>query len=390
MRERHDLLDVLIIGSGPLGMTTAVCLCRRGMPPAGLRLLDPHPEPLACWRRRAEAVCMPELRSPAWYHIDPRPASLMAYAAAKGRALDSSDQRPSLQLFEDHTRQVITESGLDHAGVTGTAQGFAPVCNGWRVATGRDALYARSVVLALGNGEHGDWPHWARSLERRGVLIGHVLESEDRFWQTGTVAVVGGGLSAAQVAVAAARNGQSVVMFVKRLPRIANFDFDPKWFCDDAPSVFRSAYPVERRTAALARARNPGSVPPATAECLARYRGEGPGRIRLVSESIERVAARGSGVRFFLATSTIDADHVVLATGFDRHLPGSGWLERTARALGLPVAPSGHPVLDAWLQWAPGLYVCGALAELEVGPAARGLAGGRQAGRLIAQHLCNR
>ena len=246
------------------------------------------------------------------------------------------------------------------------------------------------MVLALGSGEDGRWPDWARCLARRGVSIGHVLETENRFWRSGTVAVVGSGLSAVQVALAAAGEGLAVTVLVERPPKIAEYDFDPRWFQDDAPSVFRSTRLRKHRLAWLARSRNPGSVPAATAQCLAGYLGEGIGRIRVLSEPIRRVAARGSGVRFFLATDTIDADHVVLATGFDPQLPGRDWLVRAARAFGLPLAPSGHPVLDGWLQWAPGLHATGALAELEIGPAARGLAGGRQAARLIARRLCSR
>ncbi len=383
-------IDSLIIGAGPLGMAVAVHLRHRGVPPAELRVLDPESEPLACWRRRAAAVSMSELRSPAWHHIDVARRSLLTYASATGRALDSEDQRPSVELFNDHARHVITHAGISDAGLTGTAQGLVRVPQGWRVITDRGTLLARVVVLALGSADGGHWPGWARSVARQGVSIGHVLEPTYPHWQSGALAVVGGGLSAAQAALGAARKGQRVTMFVRRPLRIASFDTHPRWFRDDALVAFRALQPPKRRRVELVRARNPGTLTPAAARCLVRCLGEGPGRITLVSDPIERVAARGAGARFCFATGAVDVDHVVLATGFDRHLPGTRWIKETARTLGLPLAPSGHPALDGWLQWAPGLYVCGALAELQLGPTARGLAGGRQAARLIAQRVDNR
>ena len=383
-------IEWLIVGAGPQGMTVAVHIRHRGVPRARLRVLDPEPEPLACWRRRAMAVGMSTLRSPAWYHIDVDRTSLLAYASATGRPLGSGDQHPSLELFNDHARHVITRVGIGGAELTGTVQALARAPQGWCVYTDRGSVLARVVVLALGSADGGHWPSWARSLARRGVSIGHVLESACPRWQSGSLAVVGGGLSAAQVALAAASRGQRVTLFARQSLRVAPFDTHPCWFRGDALVAFRSVQPPEGRWSELVRARNTGTLTPAVARHLVRCLGEGPGRVALVGAPIERVAAWGTGTRFILATGRVEVDHVALATGFDRRMPGASWIERTARTLGLPLAQSGHPVPDTWLQWAPGLYVCGALAELQLGPIARGLAGGRRAAQLIAQHLGNR
>jgi len=371
-------------------MTVAVHVRCRGVPSANLRVLDPEPEPLACWRRRAATVGMSSLRSPAWHHIDVARTSLLGYASATGRPLRSGDQCPSLELFDDHARHVIAGARIGDARLAATAQGIERARRGWRVDTDRGSVLARVVVLALGSADGGHWPGWARSLERRGVSIGHLLEPWCPLSPSGSLAVVGGGLSAAQFALAAVRRGQGVTMFARRPLRVASFDTHPRWFRGDALVAYRAVRPIERRWGELTRARNPGTLTPAVARCLARCLGEGPGRIRLVSDPIERVSARGTGARFTFATGAVDVNHVVLATGFDQRLPGTTWIKRDARSLGLPLAANGHPLPDAWLQWAPGLYVCGALAELQLGPTARGLAGGRQAAQLIVQHAGNR
>ena len=51
----------------------------------------------------------------------------------------------------------------------------------------------------------------------------------------------------------------------------------------------------------------------------------------------------------------------------------------------LSVANCGYPIVDQSLRWHPRIYVSGPLAELELGPVARNIAGARRAGeRLVA------
>jgi hypothetical protein len=45
----------------------------------------------------------------------------------------------------------------------------------------------------------------------------------------------------------------------------------------------------------------------------------------------------------------------------------------------------GFPAPTRSLEWAPGLYVTGALAELELGPTAPNIAGARSAGERLAR-----
>lgn len=50
----------------------------------------------------------------------------------------------------------------------------------------------------------------------------------------------------------------------------------------------------------------------------------------------------------------------------------------------LPCASCGYPIVDSALRWHPWVYVTGRLAELELGPTARNIAGARRAGdRLV-------
>ncbi len=78
------------------------------------------------------------------------------------------------------------------------------------------------------------------------------------------------------------------------------------------------------------------------------------------------------------------AEQVVLATGFEPTRPGGAWLDEAIAVNDLPVAACGFPIVDKTLCWTPGLYVSGALAELEIGPIAANIAGARQAARRLA------
>jgi hypothetical protein len=122
-------------------------------------------------------------------------------------------------------------------------------------------------------------------------------------------------------------------------------------------------------------------MPPEIAGDLARERRD---------KRIEWVEAQVTGARRVDGAVTLDLDrapgavtgaHLVLATGFEPHRPGGALLDDTAvERLGLPCAACGYPIVSRRLEWAPGLFVSGPLAELELGPTARNIAGARAAG----------
>jgi len=60
------------------------------------------------------------------------------------------------------------------------------------------------------------------------------------------------------------------------------------------------------------------------------------------------------------------------------------WLDQAIAKHELPLAPCGYPLVAPLLAWAPGLYVTGGLAELELGPVARNISGTRHAGERLA------
>ncbi|MBA2871841.1 hypothetical protein HNQ85_002116 [Anoxybacillus calidus] len=53
----------------------------------------------------------------------------------------------------------------------------------------------------------------------------------------------------------------------------------------------------------------------------------------------------------------------------------------------LKCAECGYPIVTETLEWAPNLYVAGALAELEIGLISRNISGARQAAKMIANSV---
>jgi hypothetical protein len=135
----------------------------------------------------------------------------------------------------------------------------------------------------------------------------------------------------------------------------------------------------------ISHARNRGSMPPEVAAELRRWMRAG--RVRWIEAAVSNATAAAGTIALALAGGgTVAATRVVLATGFDAHRPGGALLDdETIDRLGLPCAACGYPIVSPRLEWAAGLFVTGALGELELGPVARNIAGARAAGeRLVA------
>ncbi len=80
-------------------------------------------------------------------------------------------------------------------------------------------------------------------------------------------------------------------------------------------------------------------------------------------------------------------DEVFLATGFKSGLPGGALIRRDlVEQSGLKISDyCGFPIVSFDLKWHPRISVSGALAELELGPSARNIAGARLAAERIVK-----
>jgi cation diffusion facilitator CzcD-associated flavoprotein CzcO len=388
------MLDWLIVGGGLHGTHLAsVLVTQAGVAPARLRVLDPHERPAEAFFRMAEATGMRYLRSPSVHHIDLEPYAMRRFAdSAHGRRharFYRPYDRPGLELFRAHVEHVIRSHRLAEVYERGLATSIRRRADGsYRVTCDRGELDAKRIILGLGVGDQPCLPPWARAAGPK-ARVQHMFAPNfcrRELRDARSVAIVGGGISAAQLASDLARAGVAATLVARHLPRERRFDSDPGWLGPKFMAAFQRERDPGVRRRMIAEARHRGSMPPEIASELRRH--EHSGRLRWVQGHIERLTACDEGMTLHIdrAPKKITAARVVLATGFEGHRPGGALLDDEAiERIGLPCAACGYPIVSPQLEWAPGLFVSGPLAELELGPSARNIAGAREAGRRLSR-----
>ncbi|MDN5938003.1 MAG: NAD(P)-binding domain-containing protein [Salinisphaera sp.] len=373
------MIEWLIVGGGVQGSHLArVLRVRMGVPADALRIVDDAPAPLAAWDRRAAACAMGYLRSPQVHHIGLPAPDLRWYADSRGydrAAFTAPYMRPSTSLFAAHSAAVVADEPSDLR-LRDRVEAIESIDGGYRVIGRHGRWCSRRVLLAPGPPPLRR-PGWAAGLA-------HVFDPDFDLSAAArpTVAVVGGGITAAQTALAVARSGCMVDLVTRRFPRLADFDSAPCYAGPKCLGPFMACGWHEKRRR-ITRARNPGSLPRDVARALRRARREG--RIRVHAKAA--VWLRDNGLRLEGGGHLV-ADEIVLATGFARGLPGGDLVRRVVRRFALPLAPCGFPALGDDLQWRAGLFLAGGLAELSLGPTAGNIRGARLAGeRLHRQGL---
>jgi hypothetical protein len=385
------MLEWLIVGGGVHGTHLSLHLTRAlGIARDRVRVLDPHPEPLARWEACTRNTGMAFLRSPYVHQIDLPAYSLMAFAKSRAgrpfRRFTEPYYRPGTALFRAHVQHVVQTHGLADLRVVGSARGMSACAGGIRIETERGSLESRRVLLALSAGDMPRWPAWGRAMREVGAPIDHVFDpgfDREKLPAFGAAVVVGGGITAAQVALALAdRAPGKVTLVTPHAPRVHQFDSDPGWIGPKFLDGYHREADMDRRRAVIRAARNRGSMPPDVAGQLRRASARGALAVRVAQ--VTEASLEGDAVRLHgEGGETIDADRVILATGFEGRRPGGEWLDRAIMDLGLRCASCGYPIVDERLQWHPGIHVTGALAELELGPTARNIIGARLAAERI-------
>jgi cation diffusion facilitator CzcD-associated flavoprotein CzcO len=370
--------EIAIVGAGPYGLAVASHLLDRGSD------VTVFGEPLGYWTRhmpagmrlrsswRASSIASPQDR---W--------SLGAFERAEGAELDrpvpladflrygSWFQRNAVPSVDPRRVKEVSRDG----------DGFAlELEDGGR-------LTARRVVLATGLERFARRPAPFDRLP--GSLVSHTADHTDPAAFRGRrIAVVGAGQSAIEFAALVHRAGAhrtvvaraAQVHWLTRSARLhggrwaagrvlyAPTDVGPaglSWVVA-APGLMRRLPPVSRDRASRR------CVRPAASDWL-QERLEGATVV--VGAAIADVTAEGHGVRLRLAGGrSVDADHVVLGTGFQPTMAGAGLLR--SDLLGAVDTRAGLPVLRRGFETSvPGLHVVGALSIGSFGPVVRFVSG---------------
>jgi cation diffusion facilitator CzcD-associated flavoprotein CzcO len=383
--------DWLIIGGGLHGVHVATRLVEDGgVKRERLGIIDPEAQLLDRWRERSQVTGMTHMRSPVMHHIDTGPYALLEFAGtrpepASGDFIPPND-RPALGLFNDHCQHVIERTGLGQSHIQDRVADMESGPNDVVLTLGSGStVRSKRVVVAIGEDENFAWPDAVPVEDPR---VSHVFSRglKPQAWPAQSVCVLGGGISAAQVSLHLARLGHHVSLISRHQARVHQYDSDPGWFGPKFMAGFEELDCLERRRTAIAGARNRGSVTPDVQVSLRKAMARDG--IAMFVAAVEQVETADPELRIVLDSGEeVCADRIVCATGFSAQRPRDHWLGRFAAEHSLPFSPCGYPVLDRALRWHPRLHVSGGLAELELGPIARNIAGARRAGDRILTAL---
>lgn len=435
--DQSDSFDVCIIGAGPGGLAVlsacvepysldvlgdkqqsraahALGLQKNGV--GGIRtprvcVVDPEPW-LSTWRQRFRHVGIEWLRSPTIAHCDTFDASAMlAFAGTNNRTnelLDSGcvDKKlmllaeasngswhlPSNQLFLDHCDDLV--SRLPHEFVKGRANSVQSKNGEFTVGLddGRE-LRSATVVLALGVPGPPVIPASIAHLPSH-LMFHSDDQSGKRLKELGKgaakrILVLGGGLTAVQVALLGVRKNCEVTLCSRRPITSRHFDIHKGWFDRREAARHRFEFlslPMEERLAMIKQTRGGGSVPPFYMDQLRCA--EAGGRLKVMVSEVQVSEVLDNGVDIELDGSIERFDLVVSACG---HRPDCTQLP-VIQSL-LKDSPTqitgGLPHLSQELQWGAHdrLFAIGALASLQVGPDAGNLMGIRRAAQIMTSAM---
>lgn len=384
----NPIRDLVVVGAGIHGAFLLRRVLRdRIVAPERALWLDSEPQPFAVWRRRVRNCRMDFLRSPASHGLDPDFRALR-------RNLDDPKRfappyhRPAVRVFDRHLSQVADEILTDVDYHQTVVQHIERVSDShWLVVCADRTIATHKVILALGQPEPR-LPTALRSVQfgtNANVPIYHLYNRAipDTVRQAPTL-LVGNGIGAAHFALWYADAGCTIDWWTRSESTVHDFDSNPAYIGPKGQAELAAARRDQAMPTLLATARRRGSIPPGLAHRLA---GVPQGLVRRRSAALAN--ARRHGDRFIVrdvAGTVLRPEVIVVATGFTAGPPARALIAASAER-GLPIDSAGYPLLDDRLQWGPGLFVSGGMAEMVLGPPARNIIGAHLAGRRIVPAL---
>ena len=388
------MYEWVIIGGGIHGCTIANFLLKSGKTIGSkLLIIDPNPEPMSKWKQNTEKIDMEFLRSPSVHHIDLDPLGLQKYASERKeeRGFYGPYNRPSLQLFNEHCKEILINQNLLQSWYQGTVNNVEKDEESWLIHTAEGkGVRGKNIVIAVSINHQLNIPEWVKLYHSEDKQIYHVFDDNLRNLENlqTPITVIGGGITAAHLTLKLCKLYPEKVTLLKRHSfRVNSFDSAPGWLGPKYLSGYAKIKDYDKRRTVIQEARNKGSIPRELYIRLMRLKKEM--KLSIINgETVSAAKTPENDLLLHLKNDIkIKTKTVLLATGFVSELPGDGWLHKLIKKENLQCANCGYPIVKQTLEWCQHLYVAGPLAELEIGPVSRNIAGARKAAERITASI---
>jgi thioredoxin reductase len=401
MNERLQIRDVVVIGAGPYGLSTAAHLQAGG--------IDPYiiGKPMEFWKQNMPKRMLLRSRNEASNISAPQThLSIEAYQKKIGRKIKEPLAIEEFIAYGDwFQRQVapnVDTRQVHNVSHNGTLFDLT-MEDGERIR-------AKSVVLTLGIGLFSSRPEQFAGIPRE--LAPHSSELSDLSKFAGKrVVVIGHGQSALEYA-ALLKEGKAEVEIVTRAPEVIYRPFAwrkhifrmmtpgplrplsyrvlPPTDLGDVRTVRKIAHPrlFRQQTPEVQELLLRSCIRPIGAYWLEPRLKDVPIKTGTTVDSVEQV---GGKLKLKLSDGTTDqVDMVVLATGYKIDISKYPILDSTLQQ-GIAKMPDGYPVLATSLQTSvKGLYMAGVIAERTLGPTLRFVTGTSNAGPRVAAAIAGK
>ncbi|RIO47694.1 FAD/NAD(P)-binding protein [Staphylococcus hyicus] len=368
----------IIIGGGVQATTIAIHLRTLGLSDNHLKIIDPHEKLMAQFKNQTTRIGMEYLRSPIVHHCHPAPFDLKRFAREEDYAqpFKGRHQRPQLDMFFDHTAYWIEKYQLEACHIRDVVIDIKREDNLWHVCLKNGKwLQAAHVILAMGTHHHPFIPETFNNVPN----VSHIHDTDIQPNYRASH-VVGSGISSGHLTLKLIHeNPQKVIhLWMKKDFEMFDFDADPAWLGPKKMRGFQQETNLLERIKINKQERHKGSMPRDMIMALKHYQQEG--RLVIHQNPIIRCEAH----HIITETERVEYDHILLATGFKYDVMEQPLMKRLCQMKGARCVKE-FPKTTVQLEWLPQLYVAGMMADIELGPFARNIMGGRQAALRIGE-----
>lgn len=349
-------IEVAIVGDGPAALALFAQLRHRGAPAEALAVFGPAAQPLERLERYARGIAQAAMRSEGEGHLAPREFPGLATRDAWRKrsplpllAALTHTYRPSLDLLLAHARELAVSSGFNARHFCADVVGIKRTAHGFDIISHQGAQLAQSCHLVLALGHPGlAWPVSAGKL-RGHPKIHHAYDAPQ--WHRGErVAVVGSGMAAAHLWVAALCDGAEVLALMRRLPRIQDLNAPRCAFTTAGITAYQRLEPEARQGRQRARR---ATLPWRYTWAVALAAGFLTQRFRVCQAELLEVLPEGEMLQLTIAPGdAAQVDRLICATGFQSDI-------RNHTLMAHLVAEHGVALVDGLLAVADNLTVPG-------------------------------